>query len=130
MTFWEQALLFRAVGTNSRSRRTRTTRFRGEVTSVVTNVQRHHLKNSAGEATRRADSGRDLSWFVLRGYASLPGALIPGRACSLRVFNWRSISSLSPPAKPDYLLLAVPAHGIHRRSQNLSTNFVQHFTKW
>jgi len=57
MTFWEQALLFRAVGTNSRSRRTRTTRFRGEVTSVVTNVQRHHLKNSAGEATRRADSG-------------------------------------------------------------------------
>jgi len=68
MTFWEQALLFRAVGTNSRSRRTRTTRFRGEVTSVFTNVQRHHLKNSAGEATRRADSGRDLSWFVLRGY--------------------------------------------------------------
>src|SRR5215469_17044382 len=65
--------------------RTCISRFLGEVTAVFTTGQTL-IQKLAGEPTRRADSGHDIFWyFSLRGYASVPKALIPGRAAVRRV---------------------------------------------
>ena len=74
------------AGTYSRGRtRTCISRVRGEVTVVFTTGQ-SSASSLAGEPTRKADSGRDFSrYLVLRDYAPVPGTLIPGRAAALRV---------------------------------------------
>jgi hypothetical protein len=60
----------------------------------------HHRPNPtfqelAGEPTRRADSGHDVSrYFVLQDYAPVPGTLIPRTAAALRVVQWREVSHL------------------------------------
>ncbi len=91
----------------------------------------------AGEPARRVDSGRDFSWhFVHRGYASVPEALIPGRAAALHVFIWREVSLLfhhrrTCAATLQRLithLLAIPTNCIHYWCQDFATHFVQHFS--
>jgi len=65
---------------------------------VFTTGQKLLFQKLAGEPTRRADSGRDFFWcFVVRGYASVPEALIPGRAAALRVdsFGAKYLSSFT-----------------------------------
>ncbi len=65
---------------------------------VFTTGQKPLFQKLAGEPTRRADSGRDFFWyFVVRGYPSVPEALIPGRAAALRVdsFGAKYLSSFT-----------------------------------
>ena len=87
------------AGTNSRDRiRTCISRVRGEVTVVFTTGQSLCFTKLAGEPTRKADSGRDFSrYLVIRDYAPVPRTLIPGRAATPRVdsFGAKYLSSFT-----------------------------------
>ena len=87
------------AGTDSRGRiRTCISRVRGEVTVVFTTRQSLRFNKLAGEPTRKADSGHELSrYFMLRDYAPVPGTLIPGRVAALRVdsFGAKYLSSFT-----------------------------------